>query len=52
MAFQEQIMNYGEILENQRDLFESITLQDVKEVIRSISCKEMAVVVLKPSTSS
>ena len=48
MSLQEQIMNYGEVLANQRELFESITLKEVKEVIHSISCKEMAVVVLKP----
>lgn len=47
MSIQEQIMNYGKIIDNKKDICESITLDDVKQVIKDIALKDMAVVVLK-----
>lgn len=46
-GIQEQLMNYGKIIDNKKDICEAITLDDIKETLRSISTKEMAVVVLK-----
>lgn len=47
MNLQEQIMNYGQVLEDQKQIFESIQLQDVEAVLKELKFKEMAVVVLK-----
>lgn len=47
MSIQEQIMNYEELIPNRKERLESITLADVKNVIKEISLKEMAIVVLK-----
>lgn len=47
VGLQEQIMNYGNIISDKKDRYESITLADVLDAIESISTKEMAVVVLK-----
>lgn len=47
MNLQEQIMNYGHILNDQKDVFSSITLEDVTKVLKEFSFKEMAIVVLK-----
>ena len=40
-------MNYGQVLEDQKQIFESIQLQDVEAVLKELKFKEMAVVVLK-----
>ncbi len=47
MNLQEQVMNYGEIIDHQKEIFESIRLSDIKEVLKELSFKEMATVVLK-----
>ncbi len=47
MTLQEQVMNYGHILDHQKDIFEGITLSDVKNILKELSFKEMSVVVLK-----
>jgi len=47
MNLQEQIMNYGKVVENRKEIFESIRLEDMKNLIQTISLKEMAIVVLK-----
>ncbi len=47
MNIQEQIMNYGNVLDNTKEVLESITLEDIDHVIQSITTKEMAIVVLK-----
>lgn len=44
---QEQLMNYGKIIDNKKDICEAITHEDILGVIHDISLKEMAVVVLK-----
>lgn len=49
---QEQIMQYGTVIDNKKEVVESITLGDVKEVIRDLSFKEMATVVLKSQIKS
>lgn len=46
-SIQEQIMNYGMIIEDKKEVYESIQLSDIEELIHSLSFKEMAVVVLK-----
>ncbi len=51
-TIQEQIMNYGKIIDNKKDICESITLDDAKQVLKDISLKEMAVVVLKNNVKS
>lgn len=47
MSIQEQIMNYDTIIANKKEVYESITLQDVQDFIKSFSVKEMSTVVLK-----
>lgn len=47
MSIQEQILNYGKIIDNKKEILESITIEDMEELIHNISLKEMAVVVLK-----
>ncbi len=47
MNIQEQLMHYGHILDCQKEVFESICLRDMKDVLKDYSCKEMCVVVLK-----
>ena len=45
-GIQEQIMNYGRIIDNKKEICESIRLQDIKKTIEHIKIKEMAIVVL------
>lgn len=47
MGLQEQIMNYGRILDNKKEICESITIADIHKALDDIKTKEMAVVVLK-----
>jgi len=47
ISIQEQIMNYDTIIANKKEVYESITLQDVQDFIKSFSVKEMSTVVLK-----
>lgn len=51
LSIQEQIMNYGEVIENRKEILESITIKDMKGLVEDISTKEMAVVVLKSNAS-
>lgn len=44
---QNYIINYGEIIENIKDIYESITLDDVKNIIKSINTKEISIVKMK-----
>lgn len=47
MNLQEQIMNYGHVLDDQKSVFESIQLADIRNVLDELKFKEMSVVVLK-----
>ncbi|MCI8394244.1 MAG: insulinase family protein [Bacilli bacterium] len=48
-GLQEQIIYYGKVLEDQKELLNSLTLEDVHNVISSIRVKEMSTMVLKPN---
>ena len=48
---QNYIIYYGEIIQNLKELYESITLDEVKEVISKINTKEITVVKMIKNTS-
>ena len=48
---QNYIIYYGEIIQNLKELYESITLDEVKEVISKINTKEITVVKMIKDTS-
>lgn len=51
LSIQEQIMNYGHLIDNKKEVFESVSLSDMKNLIKDISLKEMAIVVLKSNVN-
>ncbi len=47
MNLQEQMICYGKVIDDAKDILEHITLADLEGCLKDFSCKEMAVVVLK-----
>lgn len=45
---QDDLIIYGEIVDNVKDIYASITLEDMNALLKGISTKEMAIVVMLP----
>ena len=46
---QDDLVIYGRVVDNLKDIYASITLEEVKDVIQNISTKDMATIILLPN---